>query len=227
MTMKCLLYTPLIILSGCASGTARPELLSSGTPPRGQRCTIGAVPDPLPSVAEVVDTARFSAALRGEFGSIRGYTLVSLRADSTGEWTRVRSIEGDLPAPAEERAVALLAQHLRPADGVRRMRIRLDLDPLPGFELGPSESCAPAVRNEPEVVRLLRAEAQAIGARGIVVLWIRTDELGRAGEVRIHRSSGSVQLDAAAARVARRMEFHPALLDGVPVAIWAQVPLHF
>ena len=87
--------------------------------------------------------------------------------------------------------------------------------------------CPSALKNTSEIQRLLDAAGAEVRKRGTVVLWVHTDEFGRGGKVEISRSSGVLALDAAAVRIARQMEFHPALNDRVPVALVSEIPVTF
>ncbi|MGH8175167.1 MAG: TonB family protein [Steroidobacter sp.] len=62
---------------------------------------------------------------------------------------------------------------------------------------------------------------------GTVLLSVRVLENGRVGEVRIEQSSGHARLDEAAVREARRWRLRPGTSDGVPVAMWKQIPITF
>lgn len=62
---------------------------------------------------------------------------------------------------------------------------------------------------------------------GTVILSVQVLENGRVGAVRIEKSSGYPQLDAAATREAARWRLTPGTRDGVPVAMWKQIPITF
>lgn len=65
------------------------------------------------------------------------------------------------------------------------------------------------------------------GHTGTVVLSVQVLENGRVGEVRLLQSSGFAKLDQSALREARKWRFVPGTRDGVPVALWKQVPIKF
>ncbi len=65
------------------------------------------------------------------------------------------------------------------------------------------------------------------GAVGTVVLAVQVLENGRVGDVRVEQSSGYAQLDQAALREAKRWRLIPGTRDGVPVALWKQIPITF
>jgi len=58
-------------------------------------------------------------------------------------------------------------------------------------------------------------------------IWLHVDERGIVSDVRMAKSSGYAQLDRIALQVARCKRFRPALSDGVPVAVWIQLPFTF
>jgi TonB family protein len=225
--MRILFAVPLTLAIGCASTPTQPELLSSRVPPAAQFCRTSWVPDPLPASSAVIDSAGFTTTARRELGSVSGYVLISLAADSTGKWTRIRTIETDLPNATQEKLIPLVGQHLRAAESRRLMRLRIDLGESHQFALGATQSCRPALRNATEIENQLKAAAAELSATGTVILQVHTAESGQAGEVVISRSSGVRAVDEAAARIGRRMVFYPALNDGVPVAVWAEIPLVF
>ena len=225
--MRILFAVPLTLAVGCASTPTQPGLLSSRVPPAAQFCRTSWAPDPLPASSAVIDSAGFTTTARRELGSVSGYVLISLAADSTGRWTRVRTIETDLPDAIGEKLIPLVEQNLRRPNSRRVMRLRIDLGESHQFALGATQSCRPALRNAIEIENQLKTAAAELSATGTVILQVHTAASGQAGEVVISRSSGIRAVDEAAARIGRRMVFYPALNDGVPVAVWSEIPLVF
>lgn len=70
-------------------------------------------------------------------------------------------------------------------------------------------------------------DARERGAEGRVVLEVAVDATGRARAVRVVRSSGEDDLDAAALKAVRGWRFKPARRGGLPVAGTATVPIRF
>jgi periplasmic protein TonB len=71
-------------------------------------------------------------------------------------------------------------------------------------------------------------ESAMRGHQGTVTLRVLVDPSGRVLRVEIERGSGHRELDLAAQRHVRRFwRFHPARQQGVPMAAWALVPIHF
>lgn len=71
------------------------------------------------------------------------------------------------------------------------------------------------------------ASAIRAGQTGTVMLSVQVLDNGRVGEVRVLQSSGFAKLDESAVREARKWRFVPGTRDGVPVALWKQVPIKF
>lgn len=63
--------------------------------------------------------------------------------------------------------------------------------------------------------------------QGEVLLRVEVGADGRAGQVRVHRSSGSPRLDEAALVAVRAARFRPYAENGVPLAVWTTVPIAF
>jgi protein TonB len=62
---------------------------------------------------------------------------------------------------------------------------------------------------------------------GTVVLSVFVLENGRVGDVRLDQSSGYAELDSSALREARRWRLMPGSRDGIPTAMWKQIPITF
>lgn len=62
---------------------------------------------------------------------------------------------------------------------------------------------------------------------GTVLLAVYVLENGRVGDVRLEQSSGYQKLDDSALREARRWRLKPGMRNGVPVAMWKQIPITF
>lgn len=90
---------------------------------------------------------------------------------------------------------------------------------------------APELKNPGEVQRYLRnvyppsLKENSIG--GTVTLWVHVDETGEVEKTRVRKSSGYDAFDRAARKVARRMQFSPALNRDRKTAVWVQQRIHF
>lgn len=65
------------------------------------------------------------------------------------------------------------------------------------------------------------------GEEGTVVLDVYVLATGRAGEVRLRRSSGYDTLDASAREAVQKWRFVPAQQGGKPVEAWVSIPIRF
>jgi protein TonB len=89
----------------------------------------------------------------------------------------------------------------------------------------------PEIRNRTEVQAALMREYPAIlrdaGIGGTVVVWFFITEEGIVQDKRVSRSSGQVQFDEAALKVADVFRFSPALNRDQRVQVWIEVPITF
>ena len=65
------------------------------------------------------------------------------------------------------------------------------------------------------------------GQQGAVILEVRVLATGRAGEIKVFKSSGYAKLDVAAIAAMRRAPFLPARKNGRNVESWIKVPVRF
>ena len=114
-----------------------------------------------------------------------------------------------------------------------------DLPPPPTHE-APDISVAPVftpmtvrpeIRNRAEIQQALMTQYPAMlrntGIGGTVELWFFISKEGRVLDRRVFRSSGYVQLDEAALKVADVFRFTPALNREKIVQVWIRVPIEF
>jgi periplasmic protein TonB len=80
-----------------------------------------------------------------------------------------------------------------------------------------------ATNRKPPYPRLARSS----GEQGTVVLRVLVQADGTVGALEIAGSSGYPLLDESARRTVRNWRFHPATVDGKPVAEWHDVPILF
>lgn len=62
---------------------------------------------------------------------------------------------------------------------------------------------------------------------GTVLLSVEVLPSGRVGDVRVVQSTGYPRLDEAAIKAAREWHLRPGTRDGVPTAMWKQIPITF
>jgi protein TonB len=89
----------------------------------------------------------------------------------------------------------------------------------------------PEIRNRAEVTAALMREYPPIlrdnGIGGTVVVWFFITEEGLVQDTRVSQSSGQVQFDEAALKVADVLRFTPALNRDQRVQVWIEVPITF
>ena len=90
---------------------------------------------------------------------------------------------------------------------------------------------APVMQNRDEVARALEREYPALlrdaGVGGRTIVWVRLDDQGNVQDVQVNTTSGQPSLDEAALRVARVMEFSPAMNRDKQVPVWVSIPIQF
>jgi protein TonB len=118
--------------------------------------------------------------------------------------------EDDRTAPEQVTDIAPPTQEERAGAAPARIEVGPEIDPRIGL-------------TQP----LYPAQAIRGNQTGTVLLSVLVLENGRVGEVRIDVSSGHPSLDDSAAREARRWKLKPGTRDGVPVAMWKQIPVTF
>ncbi len=112
--------------------------------------------------------------------------------------------------------------------------------PPPPIQKAPDISVAPVftpmtvrpeIRNRAEIQQALMTQYPAMlrnaGIGGTVEVWFFISEEGRVLDRRVFRSSGYVQLDEAALRVADVFRFTPALNREKIVQVWIRFPIEF
>jgi TonB family protein len=89
----------------------------------------------------------------------------------------------------------------------------------------------PDIANRDEVARSLVREYPPLlrdaGIGGTAHVWFFIDETGTVARVLVNETSGHPELDEAALRVARVIQFTPALNRDRPVAVWISLPITF
>jgi len=89
----------------------------------------------------------------------------------------------------------------------------------------------PDITNRDVIARAMEAEYPPLlrdsGIGGTATFWFFIDEAGTVQKVRLNASSGHQALDDAALRVARMIEFTPALNRDHRVPVWISLPITF
>jgi len=182
-------------------------------------------------LADVVD----SAAFVGRFDSLStqrlGLVVATVAYDSVGAMHDVvvqsrAALRTTLQAMREAlRAMALPASE-------PDARVYLVLSDDSGFRprrVDRLRGCAPVFRDKGRVASMLQREAALLGIDRRITIHVlaHVREDGTVDETRVDRSSGSSTIDQAATRVVQHAAFVPALVEGIPVAVWASFPISF
>jgi TonB family protein len=229
-----LLAAVLSVMVGCATTAERASL-----PPGSWRMESGQICEDLgsPERPAAVDEVADPGALRGIlsehsfFREAAGDTaLISIQYDSTGALTRAWLHHPATTAEQEDRFEQLLKRHVAPSAAPRTQAWLLAVR-TPGFVLAPIEAkfaCEPWMRTENRraLARLLeRSENLDLLGNRRAVLRVFLDADGTVKRTRVTRSSGSIRADQRFAELLQTVRFEPALIDGVPVAVWIELPV--
>lgn len=186
-----------------------------------------------------VDSAALHAALAGisppASGEITPVFTVEFGPD--GALVRIEPFRG-LDAAYAGAVVRALTHHVRPQrSSGASSSIHLHVVAGPSPRIAQVEAAAvtpPAVSNMGRIAALLedamrvhRAQLEGLGGGRTAVVDLRVLENGRVEDVRIVTSTGSAVLDREALKVAARVRFRPAMLNGRPVPARAVLPLRF
>lgn len=177
----------------------------------------------------LLDSARLSSTLARDWEQGWGYTIASLRYDSTGALAEVSVRSNGTP----DRALRGLESTLRDAlsatwDEGRSAYLILGDEDGPGLMRAERfNGCAPSILNRDAMNQaflreLLKENPRPMGTAMVMGL---VDEKGRITRARVTRSSGDGRLDRAAVAALRRGRFTPATVEGIPVAVWTSMPM--
>jgi TonB family protein len=162
--------------------------------------------------AFVQPTIAALSRLRFTPGQVDG-TPVNVRVELPLEWA-----VQEPPHPAEA-----AAEQLRARAGAAGP------DTTGAYEVRMVET-PPRPTNVGDMVRAMEqyypAPLRGAGATGSVTVRIRVDVDGRPTQMQILHSTDR-GFDDATMRVVRRLRFHPARLDGVPVPVWVELPIEW
>jgi protein TonB len=145
----------------------------------------------------------------------------------------------DTPAPASEAPPPPVPQLVRAETPVVEPPvITLNIEQPPdAITVAVSETPSAPAPSAPRVVAEVAyveapqpkypAESRRSGEEGLVVLRVLINELGRAAQIDIERSSGHARLDNAARLAVQRALFRPYVENGVPRMALAMIPIEF
>jgi TonB family protein len=144
------------------------------------------------------------------------FTPARLAGQPVAVWTVV-PLEWATEAPPEQAA---------PTPAVRKPPTA---DSTGSYELSGVEEMPRAINlatMQRELVRLYPEHLRNTGWSGQVHVRVRVGATGEVGEPMIVRSSNA-DFDDASLRAVRQLRFHPARLNGRPVAVWVDLPIQW
>lgn len=231
----------LAALNACthsrSEGPARSELLLSSTAPRSTGCVVESLPEELPGVDVVVDSAMLAAALgelRHQGTAPTGYVLLTLAFDRQGLNIRRQVIEhSTAPHVADSVQQLVFAARRQVGEAEREwgVRLRVDLEESIRMRVGQREFC-PAVARDRAIEEAMRGfNPVGVRYRGGVrerTVHVRAlvSEIGIISSAHIVRGElrGS-GLERSLAEYLRQFLFQPATIDGFPVGSWVVIPV--
>ncbi|MBA3889689.1 MAG: hypothetical protein H0X64_04095 [Gemmatimonadaceae bacterium] len=207
--------TPRFVLPGLLTAA----LLLGASPIGAQRhCAQSRVPAELPAVDAIVDSAALASLIAGS--GAEGVIRFSIVAD-VGEQARVFSIASGV-SPATGWLTPRIQEALRPSPKSTvawGVRLTASADSTPEIALERVEYCPPQPRPSGMVQRI--TIVQEPGSPRPPRQWPNTIvHISADGDVRnvTFMGSSSRELESELRRISMSMRYHPARIDGVPVA---------
>jgi TonB family protein len=110
-------------------------------------------------------------------------------------------------------------------------QLRMTLEQLASEPIFTPYTAGPVLKNRDKVKWWLDRSYPPLlldsGVGGYVVLWFLIDDGGRIRRVLVKEKSTFKSFDDAALRIAKRMEFSPAVNNGLKVPVWVALPVEF
>jgi hypothetical protein len=185
-------------------------------------------PKRMPNLTAVLDSTGLMARLQALDTASAGSVIVGIIYSSAPSG---HIIERSPPTPASELVLSHVLASLRsPSKGAPpAFRVHIQLGPTPVLELKRSRLCRPqSVEPGGDVLRIGYGQVQGSSASAGVMPAksrsitpsLRISATGQVEEVSIGPGTGILELDRSLREGLMVQRFHPALLDGRPVAVW-------
>lgn len=201
---------------------------SSGSAGGPDRCRSDLSPH-RQSLSEVLDSAALQAGLTGLWTEDTGLVLASVQYDSLAAYDTTRVWSESLSEGSRSEIEAVV-ERLVPAEFGDGEPISLFL----GDETGPAVRrvgrfaiCPPSMKKQRDFLVRLSKKVYGLGldrAR-LICTYVLVEPNGRAGDMRIHKSSGRRDTDVAVLEVLETAEFSPGTLEGMTVGVWISLPI--
>lgn len=203
---------------------ARDPLLLSEKPAPRDGCAIARLPNPLPAVGALADSAALKQAVdafaqKYPIRDGKMFAVYSVAFGADGQVVRVSPIDYLLPLEREHELTGLVRQSVRAQPAGRPWSVRLRVEPgaEPALRVGRSEVCAARSTSRFELV------SQALDASTTAPLPVRVRvavrESGEIASIQVLRSSGDRELDRWVEQSLLRRRYSPELVDGVAIPV--------
>lgn len=160
--------------------------------------------------------------------------------DRDGTLHRIFHSRGKLPPDAALRVADIIQEHVRPQPPSRKepagATLRLVAGEAVRVEIAQYRyTCAPMLANAHSVTADLRHASrfffqdrrEGIDRQRTATLRFVVTREGTVQDVKVSQGTGRFDMDQEAARVGYNMRFHPAQVDGEPVAVLVAIPITF
>ena len=218
--LRAVLCAGLLGATGCAvssqvgTSSCRSELKQDGRPLEG-----------------AVDSVGLAHDVRAAWAEGTGLTLAIVAYDSVGALDTVEVVSAAADLRERRRIQGAVRHHASPrGEPAGRLHIVVGDASGPGpRRVGGFKSCAPTLLHRDWLAAQLRTEGELLRPvrRLTVRVMARVQTDGLVSEVRIRESSGDRGADEAAVRILNRATFQPGAVEGIPVEVWASLPITF
>lgn len=225
VAVPAVLYT-LACSTAASRGTGPGGVLTLGSVPVSKGCEAYARPSPLPTEAVLFTPGVLQRALQPYHGM--GTLLLAARFDQEGQLARVAAIGGTVPDSVRTSLVRSVGAAFVPDKRYAAGSLRVLLSVLDSVTstIGRSEYCPPVVVTGAAGIGSVTADAPVDQVPNVTSphysVLVNVD--GRIVQSKLVRSSGNRTIDDDLARGFPNWRLRPALLDGVPIAAWIDVP---
>lgn len=229
-------FFTLIVMAvtlGLASPAALPRVLPVAAVTTGalpDSCAALMQPKHLPSLGIVLDSTALMTRLQALDTTSTGNVIVGVRF-SSGPTGHI--VERSASAPLSELVMGHVLASLRPASkgAPPAFRVHVRLGPAPTIALERSVLCRPlTVEHGGGEIRIAYGRVEsAEAAAGVmpsrprpitITPSLRISATGQVEEVNLGAGTGEHEVDRSIREKLLAWRFHPALLDGRPVAVW-------
>ncbi|MEX2531798.1 MAG: TonB family protein [Gemmatimonadota bacterium] len=156
--------------------------------------------------------------------------VLSFAVDSTGALDGPRVIGGALEPDDADHVQAAAARAFRgwvPPGGRFGARLRIECPGEHRLSFHTRVECLPVYTRgaQQRLERWVTTHQRQVRESVEIVVDFWVTEVGQAENGRIRESSGDDAIDRSLVRLLEHLRFHPALVDGEPVATWARLPV--